>query len=143
MGRSASSRPSHHRFRDGPAQTRERIKQRAAIDGKRVPIHLELEPGSSGKSEFDTTRREMGGYTVLPDRPTGPKAVRAGPAASAAQGGHVKLVRGEWVSAWLDEMEAFPLGSHDDQVDGWSGAFKKLSDIPLRPMQISFAKRPA
>lgn len=110
------------RFRDGPAETRNRIRQRAQLDGTGIPVLLEIEPGSSGKSEFDTTRRTLPQFTVQPDRPTGKKAERAGPAASAAQGGQVKLVRGDWCSAWLDEMESFPIGAHDDQVDSWSGA---------------------
>ena len=114
------------RFRAGPADTRTRIGQVAALDGKAIPIVLEVEPGSSGKSEFDTTRRSLLEYTVLPDRPTGSKAVRAGPFASASQGGQVKLVRGAWIPDWLDEMDSFPLGSHDDQVDSVSGAHAHL-----------------
>jgi predicted phage terminase large subunit-like protein len=45
------------------------------------------------------------------------KAVRAGPWASLAEGGLVRLVAGPWNSTFLDEIEAFPHGAHDDQVD--------------------------
>jgi predicted phage terminase large subunit-like protein len=41
--------------------------------------------------------------------------------AGRAEAGKVKLVRGEWVNAFLDEVCAFPLGKHDDQVDTISG----------------------
>ena len=38
----------------------------------------------------------------------------------------MKLVRGPWINDFLDEAEAFPGGSHDDQVDSASGAFEML-----------------
>lgn len=115
------------RFRDDPTQSRDRIKQRTVLDGRRIPVHLEIEPGSSGKSEFETTRSELAGYSVHGDRPTGKKPVRAGPCASAAKAGKVKLVRGDWIPAWLDQVDQFPIGAHDDDVDSWSGAHKEIS----------------
>jgi hypothetical protein len=39
----------------------------------------------------------------------------------------VALVRGPWNKDYLDEIETFPLGSHDDQVDASSGAFLDLT----------------
>jgi predicted phage terminase large subunit-like protein len=35
-------------------------------------------------------------------------------------------VRGAWNEDFFSELESFPEGSHDDQVDAASGAFKKL-----------------
>jgi predicted phage terminase large subunit-like protein len=37
------------------------------------------------------------------------------------------MLRGDWNREYLDEMERFPHGAHDDQVDASSGAFNKLS----------------
>jgi phage terminase large subunit-like protein len=28
-----------------------------------------------------------------------------------------------WLKDWIDEIEAFPLGTHDDQVDNLSAGF--------------------
>ena len=39
----------------------------------------------------------------------------------------MKLVRGRWNSAYLDELCTFPAGAHDDMVDASSGAFHKLA----------------
>jgi phage terminase large subunit-like protein len=36
-------------------------------------------------------------------------------------------VRGAWNMDFLDEIEVFPLGKHDDQVDAAVGAFDKLT----------------
>ena len=43
-----------------------------------------------------------------------------------AEAGNVKLLRGPWNEAFLDEVSVFPNGSHDDQVDALSGAFDAL-----------------
>ena len=119
------------RARSTPRHVEALIRQTAQLDGKRVSIFMEQEPGASGKSLIDYYgRRVLTGYAFRPDKVTGDKAIRCNPASSAAEAGNVKLVRGAWIGAFLDELEAFPLGSHDDQVDSFSGAFGMLS---LRP----------
>ena len=55
--------------------------------------------------------------------------------AAQAEGGTVKLLRGAWNKEFLDEIELFPFGSHDDQVDAASLALAKLG----RRKQTSFA----
>ena len=62
-------------------------------------------------------------------RATGSKVERAGPVSSQAEVGNVRLLRGPWIGAFLDEVEAFPLGGHDDQMDGLSGAFMRLRSM--------------
>ena len=44
--------------------------------------------------------------------------------------GTVKLVRGSWNEAFLDELILFPDGEHDDQVDAVAGAYQVLSKHP-------------
>jgi predicted phage terminase large subunit-like protein len=73
------------------------------------------------------------GYDFKGVKSTGSKAERAGPFASQWMSGsesaygNVKLVCGTWNNAFLDELEAFPVGGHDDQVDAASGAFQQLT----------------
>ena len=57
------------------------------------------------------------------------KVSRALPIASRAEQGKVKLVRGEWISDFIDEATAFPNGSHDDQIDAVSGAFQMITKL--------------
>ena len=47
--------------------------------------------------------------------------------AGRAEGGKVALVQGEWINAFLDEVTAFPLGAHDDQVDTISGGVQMVA----------------
>lgn len=55
------------------------------------------------------------------------KVSRALPWAARAEAKKVKLVRGEWNQAFLDEVCAFPQGSHDDQVDTVSGGVQMVA----------------
>ena len=112
------------RLRDRPGVVEALIAQMAALDGRRVPVYMEQEPGASGVNTIDYYRRKvLVGYTFRGVRSTGSKAERARPVSSAAEAGNIKLINGPWVGAFLDEMEAFPEGGHDDQVDAVSGAF--------------------
>lgn len=104
-----------------------RIKQTAQIDGKGVEIRIEQEPGSGGKESAEATIRNLAGFTVKADRPTGDKELRAQPYAAQVQGGNVLLVRGAWNRPFMDEHEMFPNGKFKDQVDAAGGAFSALA----------------
>ncbi len=104
------------------------VKQNAMMDGTTVPIWIEQEPGASGKNTIDHyVRMVLQGYSARGDKVTGKKIQRANPFAAQVQAGNVKLVRGVWNKAFLDEAELFPDGAHDDMIDAASGAFAKLT----------------
>jgi predicted phage terminase large subunit-like protein len=116
------------RMRGTPGDNERLIKQTAELDGRAVPIWMEQEPGSSGKDTIAHYRDTvLPGWAFRGQPSTGSKTERAGPVSSQAEAGNVKLVAGNWCGAFLDELEAFPQGSHDDQVDALSGAFEKLT----------------
>ncbi len=111
------------------ALERERImKQTTELDARRgrVETWIEQEPGSGGKESAESTIRNLAGFIVHAERPTGDKDVRMEPFAAQAEAGNVKLVRGTWVPMWLDEICAIPNSAYRDQGDGTSGAFNKL-----------------
>lgn len=56
------------------------------------------------------------------------KVSRVLPVASRAESGKVKLIRGNWISDFMDEATSFPHGQHDDQIDAVSGAFQLLEN---------------
>jgi hypothetical protein len=57
-----------------------------------------------------------------------PKCSTGGTAmAASSSGGNLKLVRGLWNRDFLDELEVFPFGAHDAQVDAAAIAFNKLA----------------
>ena len=110
-------------FRADSAVNEQRVRETSDADGFAVPVYMEMEPGSSGKDVISHyARNVMPGRTFRGVRATGSKTERAAPLASAAEQGNVFLVRGPWVTGFLDELCAFPLGTHDDRVDAVSGA---------------------
>jgi predicted phage terminase large subunit-like protein len=59
---------------------------------------------------------------------TGSKSARASALASYGKKDKlVQIVRAQWNRPFLDEMEAFPNGAHDDQVDACAGGFNHLN----------------
>ena len=66
-------------------------------------------------------------YTLDAEAPQGDKFTRAGPVAARVNAGRLKLVRGSWNRAFIDELATFPVGAHDDQVDALSGAYAMLA----------------
>jgi predicted phage terminase large subunit-like protein len=119
------------RLRGTPQQVQALVRHTAEADGRGVAVLLEQEPGSSGVAVIDHYRRVVlnGKCAVHSERPTGNKADRAQPMAAQAEAGFVKLVRGPWNRDFLDELEVFPFGRHDDQVDAASAGFNKLAEL--------------
>lgn len=116
------------RLRGTPQANEQLIRQTAELDGKDVPIRMEQEPGSSGIKVIDDYRRRvLFGWDFKGIPSTGSKEVRANPFSSQSEASNVKLLRGTWITNFLDELEAFPTGGHDDQVDSSSGAFNQLA----------------
>lgn len=130
------------RLRGTPNANEQLVKQTAEIDGKPIRIRMEQEPGSSGvKMIDDYARRVLMGWDFKGTPSTGSKEVRANPVASQAEAGNIKLVRGTWINAFLDEIELFPKGAHDDQVDAMSGSLAELSAAKLeKPFMVGIAK---
>lgn len=101
--------------------------QTAQTDDRTVSVWQEQEPGSGGKESAEATVRLLAGFDVHTERVTGEKVVRATPFAAQVQAGNVRLVRGEWNRAFLDEAKDFPASKYKDQIDAAAGAFNKLA----------------
>lgn len=119
------------RARKRPGEIERLIRQTAELDGVRCQVAIEQEPGSAGEHLLAHYRRRvLQGYAIRGWRPTGDKLTRAKPLSARAEAGDVKLVRGAWLPAFLEECEAFPEGDHDDQVDALAGAYAVLTERP-------------
>jgi predicted phage terminase large subunit-like protein len=102
------------------------IKQTAMADGMEVDVWMETEPGSSGKESSEATIRNLAGFKAYQEHPTGDKIFRADPLSVQVNNGNVMLLKGDWVSAFLEELRFFPYSTFKDQTDACSGAFNKL-----------------
>jgi len=121
------------RDRKSPAGVLKLIKGTAQADGVACTVGLELDPAQAGKVEGDMYVRELAGFDVRLVPPQGDKQTRARPASAAAENGRIKLVKGHWNKAFIDELENFPKGAHDDQVDALSGAVNWLESNNVYP----------
>ncbi len=115
------------RFQKTPMETERGMLSIASQDGPGVQIVFEQDPGQAGLDQAQHMVRQLAGYRVkaIPVRKN--KELRAEPAVSQAEARNFKLVRGPCNEAFLQELEVFPMGAHDDQVDTFSGSFNFLS----------------
>lgn len=125
------------RLRRTPGKVARTVRAMAEQDGRTVAVGIEQDPGQAGKFEAETYVRLLAGFVTFVVPPQGDKETRATPVSAAAENGRVKLVRGLWNEALLDELESFPKGAHDDQVDALSGAYNQL--LGNRRIPIDFA----
>jgi predicted phage terminase large subunit-like protein len=96
----------------------------AHADGFDCVIGFMSDPGSAGKYESTAASRALDGFIVkiVPSSGAGGKEIRARPISSQAEAGNCRVIRGQWNELFFRELEAFPFGRHDDQVDALSGA---------------------
>jgi len=103
------------------------IRKTAEEDGVNIEIWIEQEPGSGGKDSAETTMRNLSGFRVKPDRPTGDKIIRADPFSAQVNAGNVVLKPAVWNKEYIEEMRFFgPNCKYKDQIDASSGAFNRL-----------------
>lgn len=109
-----------------PAGVETMLKNTATQDGKQIRIVVPQDPGAAGKSNVAHLIRLLAGWDVRAAIESGSKVERANPVSAQAEAGNIKLVRGPWNEAFLEEVSMFPSAAHDDQVDALSGAFAEL-----------------
>lgn len=120
------------RVRARPKDVEALVLATAERDGRDVAIGMEQEGGASGKSTVSHyARNVLRGYRFVGVRKRRDKVACAELWQPSAERGEIRLVRGRWVRDWLDEVEAFPAGGHDDYVDATSGAWEMLASRQL------------
>lgn len=104
------------------------IKRNAIKDGTGVHIVLESEKTGITQLDYLMQEAELRGYTMLTHSVQGDKLTRASAVMVRISAGKLKLVRGSWNTAFIDELSTFPAGAHDDQVDALTGGYNYLAD---------------
>lgn len=115
----------------GPDGVENRIKQTAQVDGKAVSIRLPQDPGQAGKAQAKNFVTMLSGFTVKAEAVSGDKITRAQPFAAQVNVGNVKMLKGDWNKAFIEELRNFPNGKYDDQVDAASDAFNEVNEPPI------------
>jgi predicted phage terminase large subunit-like protein len=114
------------RFRKGPDERDAIIKTTTQRDGHLTKCSIPQDPGQAGKTQVLYLTRQLAGFNVISSPESGDKITRAEPFAAQVNVGNVLMLRGAWNTDAFDELEKFPNGANDDQVDALSRAFSEL-----------------
>jgi len=130
------------RHRESPGEVKSIVKRTAERDadkyGRDLRIRMEQEPGSAGKSQIHDYESLLSDYDFDGDKVTGDKVTRAEAPSAAAEPTderperEIGIVDAAWTDAFIQELEQFPEGDHDDQVDALSGAYNTFNSEPRR-----------
>jgi predicted phage terminase large subunit-like protein len=111
------------RMRENAPERDERIRMIAKLDGPYTKIGV----GGSvdSKDAIAALKKILKGKRIVSSVPENKdKVVRATPLEPIFQAGNVHVpFNAPWLKDWLEEIEAFPLGTHDDQVDNLSSGY--------------------
>ena len=118
-------------LREGPAKVEQFLRNTASQDGVEVLQSIPQDPGQAGVAQRLAFTKALAGYNVRSSTESGDKATRFGPFSAQAEGGNVKVLRGEWNNRWFSALEGFPDAKFDDDADSTSRAFNSF----LAPMK--------
>ena len=122
------------RDRKKPMEVENLVSLNANSDGIKCDIRMEQEPGSSGEMIIEHYKRNVvPKYNFSGIKLSGSKTDRASIASSACQAGKVCILRTcRNKSAFYDEVDSFPYGSHDDMVDAFSDGINHFAKAAVR-----------
>ena len=110
------------------------ISQSRADRAERGIMRIGIEGVSGFDAIYQDVKQELLGETkvIKSNPPRGGKLLRAQPWLNLIEAGRVVLVRGAWNKDFLAELDTFPDGAHDDQVDGVSICHHLLVGSPKK-----------
>ena len=132
------------RIQASPAQVVAKIIATAKADGVATLVAIPQDPGQAGLAQVAMLTSGLPGYQVNATVETGPKIMRAMPAATQMDAGNIGLLAAPWNENFLSELQAFPDSYKDDQVDALSRAVNTLattSTMPTRRLNIPLLER--
>jgi predicted phage terminase large subunit-like protein len=122
------------RMRGTPKEVEDTIQATAQLDlrrwGRGMETWMEQEGGAAGPTVAQHYATLFAGLTFHAEPKRIKTDILVGPLSTQCEAGNVYLVNHQSLPAWLDELEAYPLGAHDDQVVASTGAFLKLAMAP-------------
>ena len=128
--------------KESPHIVEELFKAKQKFDKIKTITVMEQEPGAGGKNSIDNYKRKVSlpGYMFIPDKVTGSKEDRARPLSAAIGNGMIKIMdypkRKQWYGEVMNQLEAFPMGLHDDAVDCMAGCYNMLSKFVFTDTQF-------
>jgi predicted phage terminase large subunit-like protein len=141
------------RTRQGPGGVKAFVDATIAADGLQVWQRFAEDPGQAGKAQAgDYIKLAVDrGVNAAAARETGAKETRIARVSAAVcpppgeQHGRFRVVPGPWLSTFLQNAEAWPEVTHDDDLDALAGAYDVLCDarVGAAPKPLIFQRRSA
>ena len=116
-----------YRSQDSTEKRDAKILQISELDGRETRIRIPQDPGSAGKSLSHYFIKMLSGFIVNSPTVSGNKETRAEPFAIQVNAGNVSMIKADWNRDLIKELEVFPYGKNDDQIDALSDAFDELT----------------
>lgn len=111
-----------------PLQIDQALQNTAAQDGYQCPQRWQRDPGQAGVYQDSKLQELLRGYQAMGVPSNLSKYDRAKPLSRAAERGHIELQGSVvWNQPFLNQLQAFPDGEHDDYVDSAAGAYNCLT----------------
>jgi predicted phage terminase large subunit-like protein len=114
------------------------VNEMAEFDGVSTRISIPTDPGAAGISVKRQFALNLSNFDVRFSPETGDKVTRAMPLSAQAEAGNVYYLKGDWNSAFLDEISMFPNGKWLDQVDASSRAYSELMKLEQFTTNVSY-----
>jgi len=117
-----------HVFRKKISSNQLRLSMRnfASQDPKGTVVDFPQDPGQAGKAQAREIAGFLIGYIVKFSLESGNKFTKLDPLAAQCEAGNVKLVKGNWNQAFIDELCDIPNNTYWDQSDAFYRAFKRI-----------------
>lgn len=112
--------------RASPNEVEQLVLSTTGDDTRAVLQSLPQDPGQAGLAQKLRYAELLEGWNFRITPEIGTKEERARPFAAQVEAGRVRIVRGDWNAAYLDELRNFPNGALKDQVDASTRAFQEL-----------------
>jgi predicted phage terminase large subunit-like protein len=121
-----------------PAAVNNLVRSQAVLDGTNVSIRWQNEPGAAGTRDSAALMQLLAGFDARPVNEMRDKVSRALPLSSGFESGEVLICQGVWNQIFVSELENFPDGEHDDQVDAATGAYNCVNAIATKVSQFRY-----
>lgn len=116
-------------------QIKEMVVEVAKRDGQNVTICFEQEPASGGKNQIAELREQIKeqlpewNVEAIESKKLGDRVLAANTWFSEAAKGKYYAVKGVWTDRFLEQLDVFPNGVHDDRVTSVTGGRHWLAPI--------------
>ncbi len=127
------------RFREPPGFVEKSFRNISSQDGHKTIIRIPKDAGGMAIGYVYNLEKALRSdnlrYQIKIESVSKSKEERATLASTHSSNNNIKLLKGKWNQSFLNELELFPIGIHDDQVDALSDAIKELA-LASGPVRI-------